>query len=62
MFAGQLLLEDSSPGVNAANEAGMVTVAIPNELTANGDFSAADYRVASLHDVALKLDQLMGVR
>lgn len=44
-----LVLEDSQAGVTAAAAAQAVTVAVPNQHTAAGDFSMATLRVDSLH-------------
>ncbi|QGG93791.1 HAD family hydrolase [Actinomarinicola tropica] len=49
-------LEDSPHGLAAASAAGLACVAIPNRLTAGGDFSAAALVVDSAH--ALTLDTL----
>jgi HAD superfamily hydrolase (TIGR01509 family) len=49
-------LEDSPHGVAAAKGAGLACVAIPNRITAGGDFSAADLVVDSAS--ALTLDAL----
>lgn len=49
-------LEDSPHGVAAATAAGLACVAIPNRITAGGDFSAADLVVDSAS--ALTLDTL----
>ena len=43
--------EDSGPGLNAAKNAGMKAVAVPNEFTQRHDFSRADSVVASLLEV-----------
>ncbi len=47
-------LEDSGPGIAAARAAGLRVVAVPSEITAHSDLSAADRSVASLEalDVA----------
>lgn len=45
--------EDSPNGVRAAKAAGMYAVAVPNGITAGGDFSPADLVVPSLRHVAL---------
>lgn len=54
-----LALEDSAPGCRAARDAGMRVVAIPTGATVDGDFSIADYRLASLHEVAERLDEFL---
>lgn len=43
-----LIVEDSENGTLAAHNAGIPCVAIPNRMTAAGDFSCAAYRSASL--------------
>jgi beta-phosphoglucomutase-like phosphatase (HAD superfamily) len=45
--------EDSPNGVRAAKAAGLYAVAVPNGITAGGDFSAADLVVPSLRHVSL---------
>jgi HAD superfamily hydrolase (TIGR01509 family) len=52
-----IVFEDSRNGVLAANRAGMVVVAVPNQLTAHMDFSSADLKLDSLSD--LSLEQLL---
>lgn len=47
-----LVIEDSLNGMLAAHEAGMKVVAVPNRLTGVLDFSAADWRVGSLMEIA----------
>lgn len=54
-----LALEDSLPGGQAAQAAGMTLAAVPNGATAAGDFSFADYVFGSLHEVAEHLDWLL---
>jgi HAD superfamily hydrolase (TIGR01509 family) len=44
-------IEDSPHGIAAAKAAGLYCVAVPNEVTASLDLSAADLRVASLEDL-----------
>ena len=46
-------LEDSPNGVAAAKAAGLWVVAVPNELTASGDLSRADCRVATCAELPL---------
>jgi len=48
---GCMAFEDSTHGVNAAKDAGMYTVAIPNEFTRGHDFSRADKIVESLREI-----------
>jgi HAD superfamily hydrolase (TIGR01509 family) len=43
--------EDSAPGLNAAKNAGMKAIAVPNEFTKEHDFKRADSVVESLNDV-----------
>ena len=50
-----LALEDSEKGVNAANDADMKVIAIPNEYTKEHDFSKADKVVNSLKSVTIDL-------
>jgi HAD superfamily hydrolase (TIGR01509 family) len=52
-----LAFEDSSHGLNAAKNAGMFGIAIPNEFTRNHDFSRADYVLESFAEVT---DDLLG--
>lgn len=46
-----LAFEDSTHGVNAAKNARMYSIAIPNEFTRNHDFSRADRIIDSFYDV-----------
>jgi HAD superfamily hydrolase (TIGR01509 family) len=46
-------VEDSANGVAAAKAAGLLCVAVPNELTRGLDLSAADVRLTSLADESL---------
>jgi len=48
-----IVLEDSPNGVNAAKDAGIFTVAIPNRLTASLNLDRADLRLESLADYSL---------
>jgi HAD superfamily hydrolase (TIGR01509 family) len=48
-----LAFEDSPSGVRAATAAGIQCVAVPNQMTANLDFSAADLLVDSYEDLEL---------
>jgi HAD superfamily hydrolase (TIGR01509 family) len=50
-----IAFEDSSPGLNSAKNAGMYGVAIPNDFTANHDFSRADLVLGSLHEIDDKI-------
>lgn len=62
--AAALAVEDSPNGVLAAKAAGMWCVAVPNRVTAGGDFGAADLVVTSLasYDLAVALRSLAAVR
>lgn len=54
-------VEDSPHGVTAAKAAGMACVAVPNRITAPGDFSAADLVIDSLASLTLaELHQVVG--
>jgi HAD superfamily hydrolase (TIGR01509 family) len=46
-----IAFEDSGPGLNAAKNAGMKAIAVPNEFTKEHDFKRADSVVESLNDV-----------
>ena len=52
-----LALEDSGPGSQAAVNAGMTVIAIPNAQTKTADFSHVHYLYRSLEDVLTNLDQ-----
>lgn len=52
--AEALALEDSANGAEAARAAGIFCVVVPNELTSQMVFNAADYRLNSLADMPLK--------
>jgi beta-phosphoglucomutase-like phosphatase (HAD superfamily) len=47
-------IEDSGPGILAANLAGMVTFAIPNEFTKGHDFSSATYLLSSEDEIDME--------
>ena len=53
-----LALEDSAPGCQAAAQAGMTTIAIPNGVTETAVFPCAHHIFNSLHDVISILDSL----
>ena len=56
-----MVLEDSEPGVTAANAAGCATVGVPAGMTAHLPFSHADLVVPSVAEVDLaRLDALVG--
>lgn len=56
-----VVLEDSEPGVTAANTAGCATVGVPAGMTAHLPFSHADLVVPSVAEVDLaRLDALVG--
>ncbi|MDQ6692347.1 MAG: HAD-IA family hydrolase [Candidatus Dormibacteraeota bacterium] len=61
--AEAVAFEDSANGVAAAKAAGLTCVAVPNQLTAGLDLSAADLRIASLAEMPLPrlLDQLLAL-
>lgn len=48
-----IAIEDSANGIVAAKAAGLRCVAVPNELTAQQDLSAADLRLSSLAEMPL---------
>ncbi len=48
-------IEDSGPGVTAAKAAGLNVLAVPHDLTAGHDVSAADRIVQSLEEVSLEM-------
>ncbi len=54
-----LALEDSPLGVQSAQAAGMACIAVPNEMTAELDLSAADWILPSLAVVAERLDEFL---
>jgi HAD superfamily hydrolase (TIGR01509 family) len=54
-----LALEDSSPGCQAATQAGMVTIAVPNGQTKTAEFACAHHIYPSLLQVAENLDILL---
>ena len=61
--ASGVALEDSANGVTAANAAGMVSVAVPNQLTRYLDLSHAHLVVDSLADIGVShLHRLMPAR
>jgi beta-phosphoglucomutase-like phosphatase (HAD superfamily) len=45
-----VVVEDAPHGIAAAKAAGMLAVAVPNDLTGGLDFSAADVVCSSLND------------
>ena len=62
--ASALAVEDSFNGVTAAKRAGLLCVAVPNEMTLDMDFGLADVRLGSLAEVPFEalLDRLEGLR
>ena len=56
-----LALEDSEPGCQAANAAGMTVIAIPNGETKTAVFACASYRYSSLNQVVQNLDKLLAI-
>lgn len=55
-------IEDTPRGIEAANAAGMKSIAVPNEFTQTLDFSMATRRVQRLDDVTCELvESLIGV-
>jgi len=52
--AEAVAIEDSPTGCLAARAAGLYCVAVPNRMTADLDFDAADVRLDSLADVSLE--------
>ena len=59
-----LAIEDSFNGVTSAKRAGLLCVAVPNEMTLDMDFEQADVRLGSLAEMPLEalLDRLEGLR
>ena len=57
-------IEDSFNGVTSARRAGLLCVAVPNEMTEDMDFGQADVRLGSLAEMPLEalLDRLEGLR
>jgi HAD superfamily hydrolase (TIGR01509 family) len=51
--AACVVIEDSIRGVNAAKNAGMKVIAVPNSFTKDGDFSGADIVVKNLGEITL---------
>jgi HAD superfamily hydrolase (TIGR01509 family) len=50
-----LVFEDSEAGVEAASKAGMVTIAIPNRITAKQNFSKANKIIHSISELPLRI-------
>jgi len=50
-----LVIEDAEKGIIAAHEAGMKSIAVPNRLTMDNDFSKATMVVNSLNDITVDL-------
>ena len=51
-----LAIEDSERGVNSAKKADLFCFALPNDMTAAGDFRKADVILDNLNDIFLHLD------
>ena len=51
-----LVIEDTQRGLDAAHAAGMRCIAIPNALSAAGDFSKAEHTLGSMEELAILLD------
>ncbi len=49
-----IALEDSAHGVTAAKDAGIFTIAIPNQITANLNFDHADMRLNALTELSIE--------
>ena len=47
--------EDTKNGIQAAKEAGLHCIAVPNQLTSNLDLSKADWQVNSLAEISLRM-------
>ena len=62
--ASAFAIEDSLNGVTAAKRAGLLCVAVPNEMTLDMDFDQADVRLGSLAEMPLEalLDRLLDGR
>ena len=46
-----VVIEDSERGISSAKKAKLFCIAIPNDMTADGDFSQADIVLNNLHDI-----------
>ncbi len=53
-----LVIEDSGAGVEAASKAGMITVAIPNKITAGQDFSKSNMVLDSISELSLQITSI----
>ena len=62
--ASAFAIEDSFNGVTSAKRAGLLCVAVPNEMTRDMDFDQADVRLGSLAEMPFEalLDRLEGLR
>lgn len=50
-----VVIEDAEKGIRAAHSAGMKSIAVPNQYTADNDFSLADRIVTSLKDITIEM-------
>jgi HAD superfamily hydrolase (TIGR01509 family) len=57
-----LVLEDAEKGILAADLAGMLSIAVPNDYTRHHDFSKATKICASLKEITPELLQALGAR
>lgn len=55
-----LVIEDSEAGIEAASTAGMITIAIPNKITENQDFSKANMIIDSISELSLQITSMPG--
>ena len=51
-----VVVEDSERGIIAAKRAGLTCWAVPNRLSAHGDFSQADKVLSNIGEVAIHID------
>ena len=50
-----VVIEDAEKGIRAAHAAGMKSIAVPNQYTADNNFSLADRIVSSLQDIDIQM-------